>query len=166
MSGVRESLDKKFNLSSVVLDLIIKSWSEGTAKQYAPYLRRWFSFYSENGLQPINADAPGGTKFWTQYFRKSICKYCSVNTDCSVLSSILPVVNGFTFGEQPLIKRLLQGKFEKRSTFPRYIVTYDLKYIPDYVKKCSIFSETSLELTSKSFGNCDIPFKWTKDHKL
>ena len=123
----------------------------------------WFSFCSESGLQPINANVPGGTKFLTQYFRKSICKYRSVNTDRSVLSSILLVVNGVTFREQPLIKRLLRGMFKERSTLPRYINTYDLKYIPDYVKK---FSETSLELTSKSFGNYDVPFESTKDYKL
>ena len=39
--------------------------------------------------------------------------------------------------------------FKERLTFPRYIVTYDAKYVLDYVKKCSISSETSLELTSK-----------------
>ena len=54
-----------------------------------------------------------------------------------------------TLGEQPLIKKLLRGMFKKRPTFTRYTVTYDVKYALDYVKKCFIFSETSLELTSK-----------------
>ena len=39
--------------------------------------------------------------------------------------------------------------FEERPTFPRYTVTDDVKYVLDYVKQCSIFSETSLELISK-----------------
>ena len=39
--------------------------------------------------------------------------------------------------------------FKARPTFPRYTVTYDVKYVLDFVKKCSISSETSLELTSK-----------------
>ena len=69
MSGVRKSFDKQFNLSSGVLDLIIKCWSEGTAKQYAPHLRKWLSFCSENGLQPLNVDVTGGTEFLTQFFR-------------------------------------------------------------------------------------------------
>ena len=38
---------------------------------------------------------------------------------------------------------------KERPTFPRYTVTYDVKYVLDFVKKCSISSETSLELTSK-----------------
>ena len=99
MSGVRKSFGKQFNLSSGVLDLIIKSWSEGTTKQYALHLRRWFSFCSENGLQPLNADVTSGAEFLTPCFRKSSCEYSSVNTARSPLSSILPGVYGFTFGE-------------------------------------------------------------------
>ena len=38
---------------------------------------------------------------------------------------------------------------KKIPAFPHYTVTYDVKYFLDYVKKCSISSETSLELTSK-----------------
>ena len=48
MSGVRKKLGKEFNLSRGVLDLLVKSWSKITAKQYASHLR-WFSFCSENG---------------------------------------------------------------------------------------------------------------------
>ena len=147
MSGVRKSFGKQFNLSSGVVDLIMKSWLEGTTKRYAPHLRRWFSFCSENGLQPLNADVRSGAEFLTQYFRKSSCEYSSVNTARSALSSILPATNGFTFGEQPLIKRLLRGMFKERPTFPRYTVTYDVKHVLDYVKKCYISTETSLELT-------------------
>ena len=65
------------------------------------------------------------------------------------LPSILSTVNRFTFREQPLIKKLLQGIFKERATFPRYTVTYGVKYVLDYVKKCSISNEMSLELTSK-----------------
>ena len=133
-SNVRKSFGKQFNLSSGVLDLIMKSWSEGTAKQYAPLLRRWFSFCYENELEPLNADVTSGAEFLTQYFRNSSCEYPSINTAHSALSSVLPAVNGFTFGEQPLIKRLLRGMFKERPTFPRYTVTYDVKYVLDYVK--------------------------------
>ena len=87
-----KSFGKHFNLSSGFVDLIMKSWSEGTAKQYAPHLRRWFRFSSENGAEPINADVTSVAEFLTQYFRKSSCEYSPVNTACSALSSILPAV--------------------------------------------------------------------------
>ena len=63
MPGVRESFGKQFNLSSGFLDLIMKSWPEGTTKQYAPHLRRWLSFCFKNGLQPLNADVTSGAEF-------------------------------------------------------------------------------------------------------
>ena len=34
---------------------------------------------------------------------------------------------------------------KKKSTFLRYTVTYNVKYVLDYVTKCSISSKTSLE---------------------
>ena len=42
--------------------------------------------------------------------------------------------------------------FKERPTFPSYTVTYDVKYVLDYVKTCFISSETSLELTSKTLA--------------
>ena len=107
---------------------------EGTAKQYAPHLRRWFSFCSKIGLQPVNADVTSGAEFLTKYFRKFSFEYSSVNTPRSALSYILPAVNGFTFCEQPLIKRILRGMFKEKSTLPPYTVTCDVTHVLDYVK--------------------------------
>ena len=138
---------KQFNLSSGLLDLIIKSWSEGTAKQYESHLRRWLTC-SENGIDPLNADVISGAEYFTQYFRKFSCENYSLNQSCSALSSILSAVNGFTFGEQFLIKKLLRRMFKKSPTCQSYTVIYGIKYIPDYVKKSSISNET-LELALK-----------------
>ena len=101
MPGVRESFAKQFDLSNGVLDLTMNSWSGVTTKQYAP------RFCYENGLQPLNADVTSGTEFLTQCCRKYSSEYSSVNAVCSALPSVLPAVNGFMFGKQPLIKRPL-----------------------------------------------------------
>ena len=71
-----------------------------------------------------------------------------MNQSCSALSSILSAVNGFTFGEQFLIKKLLRRMFKKSPTCQSYTVIYGIKYILDYVKKSSISNET-LELALK-----------------
>ena len=114
MSGVSKSFDKHFNLSSGVLDLIMKSWSEGAAKQYTPHLKRCFSFCSENGLESLNADVTSGVEFLTYYLKKHRCDYSSVSTAYSLLSSIILAFNGFTCGEQPLIKKLLRVIFKEK----------------------------------------------------
>ena len=41
--------------------------------------------------------------------------------------------------------------FKERRFFSRYTVPYDVKHVLDFVKKCSISNELSLELTSKIF---------------
>ena len=122
MSGVRKSFRKQLNLSSGALDLIMKFWSEGTAKQYAPHLRRWFSFC-------FNPDVTSGAKFLTQHFRKFSYEYSSVNTAHSAFSSVFLGVNVFTSGEQTVIKRLFRGIFKERPNFPRYTVTCDVIYV-------------------------------------
>ena len=98
MPGVRESFSRHFNLPSGILDLIMKFWSEDTAKQYASHLRRLLSFCSD-GVEPLNAGVISGAEFVTQYFRKASCDNSSVNTAYSVLSFVLSAVNGFTFDE-------------------------------------------------------------------
>ena len=85
----------------------MNSWLEGTVKQYAPHLSRRFRFCSENWLDKLNADVISGAEFLTKYLTKTSCDLYQINTARSPLSSILPAVNGFTFGEEPLIKRLL-----------------------------------------------------------
>lgn len=87
-----------------------------------------------------------------QYFRKCTSEYSSVNTARSVLPSILPAVNGFDFGEQPLIKRLLQGMFKERPNCPRYTFAFGVKYVLDQIKKCCISNKTSLELICWQVG--------------
>ena len=56
--------------------------------------------------------------------------------------------------------------FKERPTFPRYTVTYDVKYVLDYVKKCSISSETSLKLTSKVLATMMCLFSGQKSKTL
>ena len=80
-------------------------------------------------VEPLNAGVISGAEFVTQYFRKASCDNSSVNTAYSVLSFVLSAVNGFTFDEWLLIKRLFQGTFEERPTFPRCSVIYDIKYV-------------------------------------
>ena len=63
MVGVTKSLGKQFNFSIGVLVLIMGSLIEGTTKQQAPHLRKWFSFYPEVGLDLLNAEATSGAEF-------------------------------------------------------------------------------------------------------
>ena len=127
----------------------MKSWSNGTSKQYSSQLNRWFKFCSENGIDPCNATISNGAQFLTDYFIKSNCDYSSVNTARSALSAIFPLTEGCTFGNHPIIQRLLRGIFKEKPSFPKYSVTYDVKKVFDYIQHCKISEETSLDILSK-----------------
>ena len=53
-----------------------------------------------------------------------------------------------------------------RTTFPRYTVTCDVKYVLHYVKKCSISSETSLESTSNILATMKCLLRGQRSHTL
>ena len=56
--------------------------------------------------------------------------------------------------------------FKERPTFPRYAVTYDVKNVLDYVKNCSISSETLLELIAKIVATMMCLFSGQKSQTL
>ena len=148
MSGVRKSLER-YKLSSDTLNLMMKSWSTGTSKQYSSHLNRWFKFCSENSIDPCNATISNGAQFLSDYFIKSNCDYSSVNTARSALSAIFSMTEGCTFGNHPIIQRLLRGIFKEKPSLPKYNVTYDVKKVFDYIQHCKISEETSLDVLSK-----------------
>ena len=60
--------------------------------------------------------------------------YSAVNLARSVLSSMIKPENGITFGENPLVCRLLKGIFNIKPSLPRYTVTWDVGKIFQHIK--------------------------------
>ena len=143
---------RQTKLSEEVIDILMKSWTCGTSKQYSPHIQRWCEFCSSRNLDPFNATINDGAEFLTQYFLSSECEYSVINTARSALSSMFSSENGLTFGKQPIIQRLLKGMFKERPTFPRYTVIYDVKPVFDFIKSLSCSDETSLEICTKALA--------------
>ena len=160
MSGVRKSFRKQLSLSSGALDLIMKFWSEGTAKQYAPHLRRWFSFC-------FNPDVTSGAKFLTQHFRKFSYEYSSVNTAHSAFSSVFLGVNVFTSGEQTVIKSSSEESSRKDQI--SHVTLLHVMSCMFYPKVCwyviskrLYFQWKVIRINFINFHNHDVSCKWTK----
>ena len=83
------------------------------SKQYSPHICRWVKYCEENHLDPFNADVSAGANFLTQYFHVTTVEYSALNTARSALSAVIKPVNGLTFGNHPMIKRLLKGMFRE-----------------------------------------------------
>ena len=126
----------------------MKSWSEGTIKSYSSYLVRWENYCKENSVDPFQASIEQGAEFLVQLFKSTGNGYSALNTARSALSAVILPKGGITFGNQPLIQRLMKGIFKERSSLPKYTVTYDVKIIFDYMRTLD-FTSLSLELVTK-----------------
>ena len=137
------------NLVDGIITLLIKSWSSGTCNQYSLHINRWMIFCVENNVDPVKADVRMGAEFLTQYFYQTTVDYSSRNTARSALFTIIEPTNGVTFGNHPLIKRLLKEIFKERPTLPRYAVTYDVNKVFLYMKSLPPVCELNLETITK-----------------
>ena len=61
--------------------------------------------------------------------------YSSVNTARSALSSILPYENGTTFGDHPLVFRVMKGIFELKPALRKYSKIWDVKVVLEYLRE-------------------------------
>ena len=115
MHGVGKSLER-YSLSSDVVNLIMKSWSFGTPKQYSSQLKRWFEFSSKDGVDPFVATISNRSQFPIDSFLNSKSEYSSANTATSALSAnfLICWFSSRTFGKYPVVQRLLREIFKKR----------------------------------------------------
>ena len=104
--------------------------------KFSHYCLQW-------NISPTQANFKIGIECLTQYFYTGI-GYSSVNTASSVVSSILKPENGTSFGEDPLVCRLLKGIFNPRPSLPRYTTTWDVSICFKYIKSLPSLDECDL----------------------
>ena len=149
MFGIRKVFETQ-GLSERAIQLIMSSWSEGTKKQYAPHLFRWFEFCKNQKISnPFNASVNNGIEFLSDYFYNDNAGYSLMNTARSALSAVIPPFAGMTFGNQPIVRRLLKGVFKERPSLPKYTVTYDVEQVFQFIRNLPDINSLSLELLTK-----------------
>lgn len=119
--------------SEGVVNLLKNSWSKGTSNQYHSYLKRWEEYCMKRNIDPFKASTSDGVEFLSHLFHNSKMEYSALNTARSALSTVIPEINGLTFGRQPIVKRLLKGIFRERPTFPKYTITFDVDKVFNYI---------------------------------
>ena len=146
MQSVRKVLQQQ-TLSENVINLLMKSWTPSTFKQYSPYIICWLEFLSSRKINPFNANVNDGTKLHGKLFNESNCKYSVMNTARSELSSIFPTTTCTSFGKQSL-----KGMFQKIPSLPRYTVTFDVQPVFECIKEIDFSDNTSLEIYTKNLA--------------
>ena len=75
----------------------------------------------------------------------------SINTARSCLSSLLLYEDSSVpFGSLPLVKRFMKGIFELRSSFPRYIISWSISTVYDYIRATPLYTFTLKDLSYRA----------------
>ena len=61
-------------------------------------------------------------------------QYSSLNTARSALSSVIVLAGDVPIGKHPLVCRFLKGVFQERPALPRYVDTWDISLVLNYLK--------------------------------
>ena len=119
--GRLESLWQRIgnDISKESFELMSAAWRKGTEKSYSSAWKRWSSWCSQRGCNPISPSIGQILQFLTEEFQNGK-EYSTINSYRSALSATLPAMDGCAVGQHPLVCRLLQGVFNKRPPAPRY----------------------------------------------
>ena len=90
-----------------------------TKKQYATYLRQWQEHCGEQKISLFSTTVSQGINFLGDLYEKQKLSCSALNTAMSALSLVI-FPESSTFGNHPLVCRLLRGAFAARPSLPRY----------------------------------------------
>ena len=85
-------------------------------------------------LIPFSATVIQDINFLTKLYHNTNLSYSAMNTARSALSLVIFPLEGGTFGNHPLVCRLLKGVFTTRPSLPRYQCIWDVAIVLKYLK--------------------------------
>ena len=118
-------------------------------KRYKIYLGKWRLYCNSRKVDPVDPRLGEGLDFLAQFYDEGR-QYSAINTARSALSTIVNFNGQISFGKYPLVCRFLKGIFELRPALPRYVDTWDVGVVLQYLKHLSKLESISLkQLTYK-----------------
>ena len=109
------------------------SWSDGTKYKYCKPLEDWFNFCTSKNVTALNTTSQYAIEYLMSYYHKGL-GYSAINNARSALSTIVVNPSGVSIGKDPLVCRFLKGVFRKRPSLPRYVYTWDVTIIFNYMR--------------------------------
>ena len=98
-------------LSTKALQLISTSWAQSTLQGYNTYFKKWVTYCHDNNIDREKASFTVGIEFLVNLFEHQGENYSSIAGARSMLSSVLPLNSGVTFGKDPSVSKVLKGIF-------------------------------------------------------
>jgi len=138
---------KDSGLPSNVINLVLSSCTDSTWKQYTVYIKKWFSFCSDNSVKTSSPSINDVLIFLTKLYNDGI-GYSGINTARSALSFLIGSVDGMPIGKHPLVIRLVKGVWKSRTPKPRYNSVWDAGLVLGLFKSWPTNSQLDLKRLS------------------
>ena len=129
------------------VNLIMKAWRPGTKKMYTTYIKKWMTYCCERGIAPLKPTIPQACRFLRVLSEKGM-SYAAINAARCALSTILPPVNGASFGNAPQVCWLLKGCYEVNPPKPKYEKMWDVNLVFELLKTWGPNKGLTLKLLS------------------
>lgn len=126
---------------------VFESWRSRTRNSYNVYLKKFEVYAFERDFQPLETSIENACDFLCGLFLEGY-SYSALGQARSALSAVLPEINGKTFGEQKLTRRVMKSFYDKNPPRSKYFEFWDpdvpLTYLREYTPniKLSVFDMT------------------------
>lgn len=131
-------------VSSPVVDTMIQAKRPGSLKLYGTYVKLWMNYAEGHRINKYNPRVPQVLNF-LDALHKEGRGYSALNTARSALSAFLPLYEGLSIGGHPYVRLFLKGVYNISHPTPRYMNTWDLQLVLNFLKSWSPMSKLSLE---------------------
>ena len=132
----RAYLREKFSDSSFseeAADLLLPSWRTKSSQSYDSHFRKWISWCSARGSNPISGPVAEVVNFLAHLFKQGYQSH-SLNAYRSAISSVHDRVDSVEVGKHPMVTRLLKGVFHARPPLPLYAATWNVQTVLEYME--------------------------------
>lgn len=140
---IRQSFKRRM-VGDTVIDIMIKSLSKNSLKQYDCCIRQWWHYCKENNQELLCASVPKILLYLTSIFNKG-ASYQTLNCHRSALSLVI----GNHIGNDDRMKRWFKGVFKIRPFAPKYTATWDPNIVLTFLKRWHPLENLDLEKLTK-----------------
>ena len=139
MQGLREAI-KQRGISGKAAEIILRSWSESTHKQYEPYIKRWTTFCDQREITPFDPSVTSLLDFLIELHEKGLA-YSTLNTARSAISAFTIPKDNSSIGGHPTVIRFMKGVYKSTPPTPRYKTTWDVQVVLTYLSSFPTVSD-------------------------
>lgn len=108
------------------------SWRSGTSGAYNSAWKQWNSWCTQRKIDPFCSSVASVADYLTELLKQGK-SYRTINSHRSAISAFHPPIGGVRVGQHELICKVVGACFNANPPQPRYVVTWDVDKVLDYI---------------------------------